>query len=93
MAQVMKMCIRDSIYTLHTKREELMQIEGFGEKSVDNLLNAIEKSKEKSLEKLVFGLGIKELGAKTSKILAEKFMTLDALSRATDCLLYTSRCV
>ena len=79
------------IYTLHTKREELMQIEGFGEKSVDNLLNAIEKSKEKSLEKLVFGLGIKELGAKTSKILAEKFMTLDALSRATEAELLTIR--
>lgn len=79
------------IYTLHTKREELMQIEGFGEKSVDNLLNAIEKSKEKSLEKLVFGLGIKELGAKTSKILAEKYMTLDALSCATEAELLTIR--
>lgn len=72
------------IYTLHTKRDELLQIEGFGAKSVDNLLNAIEKSKEKSLEKLVFGLGIKELGAKTSKMLAENFLTLDALSAATE---------
>ncbi|HOH95339.1 MAG TPA: helix-hairpin-helix domain-containing protein, partial [Bacilli bacterium] len=61
------------------------------EKSVDNLLNAIEKSKEKSLEKLVFGLGIKELGAKTSKILAEKYMTLDALSCATEAELLTIR--
>ncbi|OQA79157.1 MAG: DNA ligase [Tenericutes bacterium ADurb.Bin239] len=79
------------IYTLHIKRDELMQIEGFGEKSIDNLLNAIEKSKEKSLEKLIFGLGIKELGAKTSKILAEKFLTLDALSNATEEELLTIR--
>ncbi|OQC10334.1 MAG: DNA ligase [Tenericutes bacterium ADurb.Bin087] len=79
------------IYELHTKREALLQIEGFGEKSVDNLLNAIEKSKEKSLEKLVFGLGIKELGAKTSKILAEKYMKLDALSNATEAELLTIR--
>ena len=72
------------IYTLHTHKDELKELEGFGEKSVEKLLAAIETSKEKSLEKLLFGLGIKELGAKTSKILAEKFLTLDALSAATE---------
>lgn len=71
------------IYYLHEKRDVLIALEGFGEKSIDNLLDAIEASKNKSLEKLIFGLGIKELGAKTSKVLAEKFKTLDALMAAT----------
>ncbi len=71
------------IYYLHEKRDVLIALEGFGEKSIDNLLDAIEASKKKSLEKLIFGLGIKELGAKTSKVLAEKFKTLDALMAAT----------
>lgn len=71
------------IYYLHQKRNVLINLEGFGEKSIDNLLDAIEASKKKSLEKLIFGLGIKELGAKTSKVLAEKFKTLDALMAAT----------
>lgn len=71
------------IYTLHEHKEALESREGFGEKSVQKLLAAIETSKEKSLEKLLFGLGIKELGAKTSKVLAQKFKTLDALSSAT----------
>lgn len=71
------------IYYLHEKRDVLIALEGFGEKSIDNLLDAIEASKKKSLEKLIFGLGIKELGAKTSKVLAEKFKTLAALMAAT----------
>lgn len=71
------------IYYLHEKRDRLVALEGFGEKSIDNLLLAIEESKKKSLEKLIFGLGIKELGAKTSKILAEKYRTLDALMNAS----------
>lgn len=77
------------IYTLHEKREALTQIEGFGEKSVEKLLNAIELSKTKSLEKLLFGLGIKESGAKTSKTLSEKYRTLDALMNTTESELLT----
>ncbi len=72
------------IYTLYTQKAVLEEIEGFGEKSVDKLLNAIEKSKEKSLEKLLFGLGIKELGAKTSKLLAQTYETLDSLMVAPE---------
>lgn len=74
----------DDIYTLHLKKDVLEDLEGFGAKSVEKLLSAIEKSKEQSLEKLIFGLGIKELGAKTSKLLAQKYLTLDALALASE---------
>ena len=56
-----------------------MCLEGFGEKSINNLLEAIEVSKENSLERLIFALGIRYVGAKTAKILAKEFKTLDNL--------------
>ena len=58
---------------------DLKRLEGFGEKSITNLLEAVEKSKENSLERLIFGLGIPHVGAKTAKILAQNFKTLDNL--------------
>ncbi|WP_096187020.1 NAD-dependent DNA ligase LigA [Evansella halocellulosilytica] len=64
------------------KRDELLQLERMGEKSVDNLLNAIEASKENSLEKLLFGLGIRFVGAKAAKTLAQHFETIDELKVA-----------
>lgn len=67
------------IYNLKNSYKELLNIEGFGEKKIDNILLSIEKSKEKSLEKLIFGLGISNIGVKKSKILAQKFKTLDNL--------------
>ncbi len=66
------------IYTL--KFEDLIKLERFGERSVKKLLEAIEKSKENSLEKLLFGLGIRHVGSKTAKILASEFETLKNLS-------------
>ena len=69
------------IYKLQSHREDLTRLEGYGEKSVTNLLSAIEKSKENSLEKLIFGLGIPHVGSKTAKILASNFHTLDNLIR------------
>lgn len=72
-----------SIYDLHLHQRELIEIEGFSTKSVDNLINAIEQSKQKSLEKVLFGLGIKEIGAKTAKVLAKHFGSLDHLIGAT----------
>lgn len=69
------------IYRL--KKEELLQLERMGEKSVSNLLAAIEASKKNSLEKLLFGLGIRHVGAKAAKILAEHFETMERLSEAT----------
>lgn len=67
------------IYQLERYKTELMEIEGFSHKSIANLLEAAENSKTKSLEKVLFGLGIKEVGAKTAKILAKKYQTIDAL--------------
>lgn len=63
--------------------EQLIGLERMGEKSVNNLLQAIEASKNNSLEKLLFGLGIRHVGAKAAKTLAQQFETLDALRRAT----------
>lgn len=63
-------------------RDELLQLERMGEKSVDNLLNAIEASKANSLEKLLFGLGIRHVGAKAAKTLAQQFETIEALQQA-----------
>ena len=71
-----------SIYNLYTFRQDLIFIDGFKDKSVDNLIEAIEKSKRNSLEKLIFGLGIKEVGEKTAKILARRYGTLEKLMEA-----------
>lgn len=71
------------IYSLKNHQKELIRLEGFGEKSITNLLEAIEKSKENSLERLIFGLGIPHVGAKTAKVLASNFETMDNLKKAT----------
>lgn len=65
------------------EKEPLLELERMGEKSVTNLLNAIEASKENSLEKLLFGLGIRHVGAKAASILAEEYKTIDQLMEAT----------
>ena len=61
----------------------LIGLERMGEKSVTNLLQAIETSKSNSLEKLLFGLGIRHVGAKAAKTLAQQFDTIDKLRQAT----------
>ena len=66
-------------YKLHEKKQELMELEGFGEKSINNLLDNIENSKKNSLEKLLFGLGIRHVGKKIAKILSEVYKDLDSL--------------
>ncbi len=71
------------LYRLHEKRKELLLLEGYSDKSVTLILDAIEDSKQRSLEKLLVGLGIKEVGEKTAKMLAKRFLTLRALSVAT----------
>ena len=65
------------------EREKVLELERMGEKSTDNLLQAIEVSKANSLEKLIFGLGIRFIGAKAAQILAEQFETMDRLQQAT----------
>lgn len=69
------------IYNL--TREQLLPLERMGEKKVDKLLSAIEASKSNSLERLLFGLGIRHLGAKASQILAQEYHTMDRLKSAT----------
>ncbi len=63
--------------------DQLLGLERMGEKSVNNLITAIEASKSNSLEKLLFGLGIRHVGAKAAKTLAQEFITIDALSGAS----------
>ena len=71
------------IYDLADHREEIIELDGWKDKSIDNLLNAIENSKANSLEKVLFGLGIKEVGAKTAKVLSRIYGDIDVLSQAT----------
>ena len=71
------------IYNLKDHKEELIELEGFGNKSVDNLLLAIEDSKQNSLERLLFALGIDEVGEKTAKVLAKRFENMDSLMNAS----------
>ena len=72
-----------SIYDLANYRDEIIALDGWKDKSIDNLLTAIENSKNNSLERVLFGLGIKEVGAKTAKSLARIYGDIDALSLAT----------
>ena len=72
----------DEYYTLSEHKEELKELEGFGEKSINNLLDSIEISKENSLERLLFGLGIRHVGKKTAKILASNYHTMDNIMNA-----------
>ena len=69
------------IYSL--KKEDLLQLERMGDKSVDNLLNAINKSKTNSLDKLINSFGIRHVGGKSAKIIAQSFEDLDAISNAS----------
>ena len=71
------------IYKLYEHKEDLIELEGFGEKSVNNLLSSIEHSKENSLEKVLFALGIRHVGKKTAKVLAKKYKNIDNLINAS----------
>ena len=70
------------IYLLKNYQEELLQLERFGKQKVTNLINAIEKSKNQTLDKFIFGLGIRFVGAKVAKILAKKYKSIDNLRNA-----------
>ena len=71
------------IYNFNTYKEEIKLLEGYGEKSVENLHQSIERSKDLSLEKLLFAIGIPGIGAKTAKILAKKYNNIDNLMKVT----------
>lgn len=71
------------IYQLKDRRQELVGIARFGEKSIDNLLRGVEQSKEKSFEKVLFALGIRHVGETVAKKLAQHFRTLDNMKQAS----------
>ncbi len=71
------------IYHLEEHQKDLIELEGFGNKSVLNLLEAINLSKENSLERLLFGLGIGGIGDKTALLLARTYKTLEAIASKT----------
>jgi len=71
------------LYYLKEKREQLLKLERMAQKSVDNLLDAIEKSKDRPLARVIFALGIRHIGGETAEILAREFDSLDALADAS----------
>ncbi len=70
-------------YRLKYYKEQLQELEGFGKKSIDNLLFSIENSKNNSLERLLFGLGIRHVGKKTALILASYYNDIDNIIQAS----------
>lgn len=71
------------IYNLEKYHDELSLLEGFGPKMLENLYSSVNESKNNSLERLLFALGIRQIGAKTAKILARKYKNIDSLMQAT----------
>lgn len=74
----------EDIYNLTSERIADKKLEGFKEKSINNIINSIEKSKDNDLGKLIFALGIRHIGAKAGKLLADSFKTMDAVMQASE---------
>ena len=79
------------IYKLDKYKEELTLLEGFGNKSIEAILKSIEDSKQNSLDRLLFALGINGIGAKTAKLLCKYYTSIDSLIDATEEELATIR--
>lgn len=75
--------IKDVADLYYLTKDDLLPLERMGEKKVHNLLTAIESSKEKSLEHLLFGLGVRHLGTKASRVIAEQYESIDRLFEVT----------
>ena len=73
----------EDIYKLHNRKEDILELDKFGQKSYDNLIEAIENSKKNSLERLIYGLGIRQVGEKAGKILAAYFKNMDSFMHAS----------
>jgi len=71
------------IYRLKDRKDELVSLERFGDKSIENLLKAIDDSKFKPFEKVLFALGIRHVGERTAKTLAKNFGSIDNISQAS----------
>jgi DNA ligase (NAD+) len=78
--------VRDfaDLYHLHERRDELLALERMGERSADNLLRQIEESKQNDLNRLIYGLGIRHVGERTARILADNFDSIDELMEASE---------
>jgi len=72
------------LYYLKEKKEQLLKLEGMAEKSVDNLLEAIDSSKDRPLARLILALGIRHVGGEMAEILANNFSSMDRLARANE---------
>ena len=79
-----KELIKDSADLYYLKYEQLINLERMGDKSANNLLKSIEESKERDLERLLFGLGIRLVGVRAVHLIAEKFKTLDSIMGARE---------
>ncbi len=74
--------VKDFSHLYNLKKEQLVELERMGEKSAQNLIDALEKSKENSFYRLLFALGIRHVGERAAKILADKFKSMDKLVEA-----------
>lgn len=75
--------VKDVADLYHLTRDDFMQFERMGEKLADNLLNAISASKQRELSRFIFALGIRHVGERTAKVLAERFGSIENLQSAT----------
>lgn len=71
------------LYTLQNRRDDLLGLERMGEKSVENLLGAIEATRQNPIHRLIFALGIRHVGERAAKLLADHFGSMEAIERAT----------
>lgn len=71
------------LYYLHQRKDELMQVERMGKKSVENLLSSIEKSKNNNIDRLIFGFGIRHVGLRAAQLLSERFPSIQAICEAS----------
>lgn len=75
--------VKDVADLYYLTKEPLLELDKIGDKSADNMLAAIDKSRENSLERLLFGMGIRHVGAKAARLLAEEFESMDTLKQAS----------
>ncbi|WP_161878728.1 NAD-dependent DNA ligase LigA [Alkalibacterium sp. MB6] len=78
-----KELVKDPVDLYFLTKEQFLTLDKVGDKSADNMLKAIKESKTNSLERLLFGLGIRHVGSKAARLLAEEFLTLEGVSTAS----------
>lgn len=84
-AQLLKNKMIQSLADIYAlKKDDFLKLDLFADKRAENLVEAIEKSKSQPLEKLIFGLGIPNVGEKSARVLADQFGSLDALASASE---------